>query len=476
MPGYDRGDAATSSHEHRPAAHAGSKSAAQRFAMVLLASVACGDPPTIHDDARQSTQATPASRTLGAQPDTYDETLKRIGIMIPGFGGAYPDAGRLVVIMKRGSPVGADVEATIRTTLRAVRSTNLLGRYSEAEYQFIEGDYAFHDLSNHLNNMLSDGVPKGTVFTGIDKRNNRVYVGVAGASARAEWASRAQRVDPIAEFITIQDVEPPRPMVGLRDHQRPIAGGAQIARVWEANGASSAGICSLGANVKRGADPGGRYFVTASHCTFKMWGLDPDSVRLRWYQPNVDSDSVASREALDPAPFSGGINCPSGKLCRWTDVTMVKYTDTTAWQQHVAIAGTTSPFNITAYMQYYEQPWYHEGWPWAQKTGRTTGTTAVTYPSLINYCFNFYPDSAVYKNQSGVTIGSNWALLCQNSSTSLTVGSGDSGAPVFANWGDGPVGYVYLDGIFHAGNSTIAIWSPASGIWFDMEWSITWYP
>ena len=199
-----------------------------------------------------------------------------------------------------------------------------------------------------------------------------------------------------------------------------------------------------------------------------MWGVDPDSVHLRWHSPSGATDSMASGEVADPAPFSGS-GCPSGKACRWTDAVLVRYTDTSAWIGKVALAFGSSPFTITGYLTYHEAPWYVEGWPALAKTGRSTGSRWVT--SAVNYCYNFYPDSATYQS-AGVTIRSNWAMLCQNSAA-LVSSSGDSGGPVYAYQ---PDGLTYLDGILHASSGATTIWSTAGGLLWDLDINLRPYP
>jgi len=185
----------------------------------------------------------------------------------------------------------------------------------------------------------------------------------------------------------------------LQGQVRPIIGGVQI---------NFPGfLCTLGFNVTNA-------FVTTSHCTNTQGGTENTPY---WQPTRTVSPTQIATEAADPQ-YSGTLQgCPSGRVCRRSDASRAAYASGTSFTIG-RIARTDRPgrsltivgdFRITA-----------EGSAVVgnvvNKVGRTTGWSQG---GVTSTCVN--------TNVSG----SNITQLCQTW-VSATVGSGDSGSPVFA--------------------------------------------
>jgi hypothetical protein len=339
------------------------------------------------------------------------------------------------------------------------------------------GQYTFHQLAEWKRALYANPVPSSTVLTGIDKRANRLLIATSSPEAEEQWRAIVRRGGIPDGATRYEEMAPPKPSVGLRDVVRPTAGGVQIT---EYNNGLPVGTCTMTGNVVAGfdPDPANKYFVTASHCSKKMWGTDPGS--NEWHQPAFNN-LIAVGEYKDPLPFAGnGSDCPIGKLCRYSDATLIKYSVPSAWQLgRLAITAGLNQMTITSFQQYTAPPWFFWGSAQRVKTGRTTGYTASATGNYLS-CVNFYPDSVAYASV-GVTIGSNWAMLCQNKALLMIAAGGDSGAPMY--WYESvPYTNPHFDGIYHAGGAanTAAdrIYSTEYGINIDLGvgyFGLWWY-
>ena len=287
----------------------------------------------------------------------------------------------------------------------------------------------------------------GAVFVDADEASNRVTIGVErgkGGQVRAALG----RLGLPAGAAAVVETEPvtfaaaPKPQgTSLQGRVRPIVGGVQI---------NFPGfLCTLGFSVIAG---GVRSFITNSHCTENQGGNDGTP----YWQPlqSVDPTQIAT-EVQDPN-YTALQGCPSGRLCRRADASRARYDIDATNTSLVAfgrIAKTARPsksslavtgqFAITA-----------EGEAVAgqtvNKVGRTTGWSQGRVTAV---CAN--------TNVSG----SNLTELCQDFVTA-SVGSGDSGSPVFAiSTGDN----VTLLGILWGGSgSSSFVFSPLSNIELEL--------
>ncbi|MBC7927422.1 MAG: hypothetical protein H7039_17375 [Bryobacteraceae bacterium] len=432
-------------------------------APIVVALLVSSCAPESQDPSAPAVKTSQASLEINPRAwRAHDDVLDAIADRVPAFAGLYVDSTGIVVLLTDPATPHATVEAAIRPVLAAAEVSGHfeLSRASHAPVRFERGEFAFAQLRSWKRGLYRHEVPKGTVFVGIDNRSNRLAVSVTSFQVREEWDRMATAEGVSSRAIEFNYMSPPFPMTAnLRDSvASPTAGGLQITH--------SGGTCTLGANVGLSSQPGANYFITASHCSNNMWAVDASNDI--WYQPAYPR-RVGAGEDTDPAPFTGS-PCPSGRVCRWSDATLVRYDgDSIGSVGRVTRANSVPSGSPAPTISYFEQ----YAWPscfWCglvtnTKTGRTTGTTTFS----ANYSSqDYYPDSAAYAGV-GVLIRSNWVILSQNVFTSGAALGGDSGAPVYA-YENGPPYYPLLTGIYHAGNAagTSRVVSPLAGVANDL--------
>jgi hypothetical protein len=399
-----------------------------------------------------------AASILGAHWARPDDVLSAIGDQLPGFGGLYEDSTGIVVFLTDPPSQQLRAEQAIRPILAQSDGSGhfLLARLANAPIRFRQGQHTFAELQQWKRALYGHQIPTGTVEVGIDKRTNRLLVGVSRKEAATAWGHLVsiERVPNTA--IHIEEMETPVPNVTVQSQVRPTSGGTQIIE----SGPNRNRTCTLGANVTLPyASPGDLFFLTASHCSDVMWGSDGPGT---WYQSLITTGhDIATVEAMDPVPVTNGgspypggfsISCPSGKLCRWSDATLVRYSDPSLGSLgKVAVATSVLYPNVATILSFkqYGTPrcFYCPAGP-IYKTGRTTGTTQGSGNTVD---VDFFPDSAAYA-AVGVTIRGNWVMISQTRQSSMVADGGDSGAPVFLYDSNTDFTNPWLLGIYHAGN------------------------
>lgn len=400
---------------------------------VLLAS-ACSDQ---QEPAAPNGQPDASAHALAqGGPDNPNALAKGVR----GFGGFYYDeAGTPTMYLKesaqRGNAERALAPYLQRHGIAAGRVRVRPGRFGWDELEAMQGKVTTEALR----------VP-GAVFVDADEAGNQVKVGVErgkGGQVRAALA----RLGLPASAVVFEETEPvtfavaPKPKkkpgggsLSLQGKVRPLRGGIQI---------NFPGfLCTLGFSATSG---GTLSFITNSHCTENQGGVD----NTPYWQPlqSVDPSQMAV-EVADPG-YAAIPNCPSGRICRWADASRARYQVAASAVSFGRIARTERPsrsslgivgdFTITA-----------EGSAAAgqtvNKVGRTTGWSQGRVTS-----------TCVDTNLSGTNI----TELCQNFVTA-TVGSGDSGSPVFMTGGGTNVTLV---GILWGGSgSSTFVYSPLTNV------------
>jgi hypothetical protein len=325
---------------------------------------------------------------------------------VPGFGGFFIDAqGAPTVYLREPSQRGR-AEQALAPYLRAQG-------FGAGQLKVLKGDYDWAQLEGWFTGASAAALAvRGAVFVDADEASNRVRIGVEpGAGGRVRAALAKLRMPDAAviveerapvKFAVAQGPRPKaKPGTGqsLQGTIRPIIGGVQI---------NFPGfLCTLGFNVS-GA------FVTNSHCTTTQGGTEG----TRYWQPTqTASPTQVATEAADPQYSTNLQGCPTGRVCRRSDASRAAYVNGFNQFTIGRIARTDRPgrsltivgdFRITA-----------EGSAVVgnvvNKVGRTTGWSQG---SVTNTCVN--------TNVSGTNI----TQICQNF-VSATVGSGDSGSPIF---------------------------------------------
>lgn len=233
-----------------------------------------------------SDPAAPVSSTSSLNPVpvaqtvmTYDDLLLSVAREVPVFGGFYPDSGRTVVWL---TDTDVAQQAAVRQAItRAGEEAKRIHEvsfvvHSGALLAFRKAGFTFDQLYSWKRSLYSRGVPSGTSFVGIDKRQNRLSVGVVDAATETAWRTRSRDAGIPAEALAIATAPPIPPASTLQGKVRPIVGGTLI------NGPNT---CSMTTGVTYRLDPPHNHFLTASHCSVQQWALD--NPQLEYSQPSI---------------------------------------------------------------------------------------------------------------------------------------------------------------------------------------------
>ncbi|MFL5517664.1 MAG: hypothetical protein ACJ8DJ_16020 [Gemmatimonadales bacterium] len=392
----------------------------------LLAFAACSD------QNQPSGPDVPADLTrVQGQPDDANALARAV----PGFGGFFYDAqGRPTMYLTTPTARGAAERALAPYLQKHGVATGRIQTRPAA--------HTWDQLERWRGQVSPSALAtRGAVYVDADEALNRVTVGAERGAVGQLRASLARLGLP-ADAMVVQEAQPitfaagaPRPRPGtlsLQGRVRPIVGGVQI---------NFPGfLCSLGFNVSGG-------FITASHCTNVQGGNNSTP----YWQPLQSTDPVQiATEVADPNYVSGG-TCPAGRRCRRSDSAKASYANDITF----TLGGIARTDRVGRSLTITGQ-WSVTGEAVAtvgqvvNKVGRTTGWSQG---QVTNTC--------VDTNVSGSDI----TELCQNF-VSATVGSGDSGSPVFAI---GSGSNVSLVGILWGGSgSSSFVYSPMANIHNDL--------
>jgi hypothetical protein len=202
---------------------------------------------------------------------TLDEELIALAGLIPGFGGLFADPTETVILLQDPASqrnVAADV---VGPFLRQVWSLNR--NAGDRPLVFRPARYLFTELAAWRSEFDSQ-TPRGTVFSDIDERRNRIVIAVAtNEAATAVRTILASMNVPDSAHSIVRADHPVPGLDSLRGVVRPTTAGVWIVRSF--GGYSS--NCSLGANVWK---TGSYYFITNSHCSQLF--LAPDTSSSTW--------------------------------------------------------------------------------------------------------------------------------------------------------------------------------------------------
>ncbi|MCI2430886.1 S1 family peptidase [Candidatus Acetothermia bacterium] len=361
-------------------------------------------------------------------PAPLDRLFTAIAQRAPAFGGMFLDeTGTLNVYLVDLAQRNA-VEAAIAEVLGAERTAS--------QMKPLQGRYSFGQLKNWHDKLMALFEDGGVVFTDIDETRNMLKVGIEIAGLKDNIEKKLDKLGVPRDAVAIEEAEPVVLMATLRDRIRPLQGGLQIA--------FSLYLCTLGFNGIRAGVPG---IVTNSHCTDKQGGVES----TKHYQPSVATDNFIGTEIADPRYFKGGV-CPRGKVCRYSDSAFSQlasgvtadlgYIERTTALGSITIAGSYRVVSEATSNALVGET--------LNKVGRTTGWSQG---NVTNSCVNV------------AVSGTNIVQLCQDF-VGASVGSGDSGSPVFRITNSPSANDVQLYGILWGGNSagTSFVYSPMANV------------
>ncbi len=377
---------------------------------------------------------------------TWDDRLAAFDV--DGFAGLYQDsAGELVV---QTTDLGID---RIRVSDRISELKAHTGANLGVGFRVEAADYAFADLQRWRVSMRQLLSHPDVNSLRIDDEANRISLGLAPNASVAALATLVGELGVPVEAVVFSDVEPIHFDTTLREKVRDTVGGLEIAN-------EAGQVCSLGFNAVWGAH---RVFVTASHCTNGMGGVQGD----KYFQPEdtVSASGPMTRGPWVPPGYDVGVeqhdpiwtmNCGGEYFCRYSDSAIVDYY-TGVGSDLGEIARTAGIGSITISTS--SPRWYIVGEEamltnqLANRVGRTTGHRA-----------------GLVKDTCDDVIIDEYVILC---SVKYGVGSqgGDSGAPVFRIVGSQDV---KLAGIHFASTSSDSWYSPIAQIRQELETAL--YP
>jgi hypothetical protein len=283
----------------------------------------------------------------------------------------------------------------------------------------------------------------GTVFADNDEVVGRLVFGVENEAAVNGVRNALSRLGVADSDYSIELTKPIVFAQTLRDEFRPTQGGIQIH--------FTRYLCTLGFNVDH---PGGRSFITNSHCTATQGGTEGTV----YYQPTSSANGAVIATEVDDPVYTKGGSCPRGKKCRSSDASRALYSSSVTSSRGV-IAQTTgvnnSSLTVAGTFSVTSQDNTTTSFPIGlavNKVGRTTGWTRGT---VERTCVN--------TSVSGSTV----YLLCQtfvsDPGGATVVGAGDSGSPVFSVTSGSSVKLV---GILWGGSSDnkLFVFSPLKAI------------
>jgi hypothetical protein len=371
---------------------------------------------------------------------TIDEAWSLLATQYPGFAGYYRNKDELVVQI---AEVRSRAAGTKLPELYAqLGKQQLTQKISTANVKYgFDELYRWHFA---LVDLMND--TRFNVYSlDIDEVNNVIAL-TTDSSSKAqlkELRAAATLSGVPIDAIAIRVGQQPTTTVGLRDRVNPSPGGVQLDYVKNTAPGGSY-VCSLGLNVKRGADIG---FITAQHCQGKNGQVF-----------NQGGTRIGASIAVGPAILTG---CPSGATCKYSDALFAKY-DTRNFAARQAIAYAPNLNNIEGNLNVISALSTPAVGTGVWKTGRTTGSTQSTVEQTCTRLkYASYPVTFLCVNKVN-TIGNAFAR------------GGDSGGPVWIVSGGNNVSFTGLvsgSGELAIGGVTLAghgYYSPFSSIQKDL--------
>ncbi|HEX2203019.1 MAG TPA: hypothetical protein VHG91_06965 [Longimicrobium sp.] len=398
------------------------KTRRMRVSAVLAAALfaaGCEQPASPIDRGARPQEGAALSRV--PEEVGMDGELLRVQRRIPGFGGYYFDAGGDLNVLLTDPAQ----EPAARALLAGVAASRPRGpgAAGTAAIRVRRADFDFAALEAWRHRLRSVLGTEGVEFLDTDEAANRVTVGVTGEAAAARVRAEAAALGVPPAALRVERVIAGRPAADLHDRFRPVPGGVEV---WRSS--NSAWKCTLGFNVwysnyKLGIPVGTRAFLTASHCTTNEFRFDGGQF--------VQGGTVIGREIVDPRLFDSTTTarCPAGRRCRWSDVAVVQYDDSVAWElgyiarPQWSTNGPSTDYTIVLHPYTPRLKITGRAYPatgaYVHKIGRTTGWT---WGPVLRTCVD-YPWSDTHPATTAI-------MLCQTEVAATALG-GDSGSPAF---------------------------------------------
>ncbi len=165
---------------------------------------------------------------------------------------------------------------------------------------------------------FDDAMPRTMTYSDIDEVANRVEIAMPDEAGRSEAYELARTIgipaDAFGSHLASRATPATHTTITLVDsllgYARPTYAGMKVELRYSStlNGVPVVvtNSCSLGANVSVVGSPD-PVFLTNSHCTEKLFHVDPSTDNPTWYQPTYPvGGPVALADRTDPGLFQGG--------------------------------------------------------------------------------------------------------------------------------------------------------------------------
>lgn len=339
-----------------------------------------------------------------------DREFAELGEKIPGFAGFYFDESGATVI--RLVDLGQkELTKRILAPILSSRGKSL------TVMKFVKADYSFTQLTAWREHFPEILPIEGVTSTSIDKRANRIRIGVANEIARQRVSAKLSALGIPLEAVELFQEAPATFYASLSDYTRPVPGSVQI----EFSDGTNTYGCTLGFGAYTNGEADMK-FLTNSHCTAVRGQVE----YTNYYQPTRTTDSYRiGVEVQDPAYLTGGV-CPTGFSCRFSDAAVATFYGASGdlgklARTTVRSTGDSASMTIDAskpriqIISSFGHPYVGET---LDKIGARTGwTTGI----VTDDCADIPVDNIILWCQLKVDAGA-W--------------HGDSGSPVFYYYGD----------------------------------------
>lgn len=431
---------------------------------LVIFAIACTDdvPTAAPSAAAAASRATLEHQAHPSTHRTIDDEFAALVDEIPGFGGLFVDStGALNVFQTDPASPGATA-AAIREFADRRRMPGLAAAATRS-IRLRGAAFDFRTLLTWQRAMMGEIGVAGVTSFDVDETKNQIVVGIESADVAEEVVRRAVSLK-IPRSAVTTSVEPRATLLATLRDSTNRAAGLQINR-----GYGDVGACTLGPLIfftynGNAVDSTSAYFVTASHCTESMFGLDNS------WTGQPDMNRPIGYEVADPPRFTyvGSSQCPASDpnypgepvYCRNSDAALYVGVGSMNpfWHGTVYATPGDDNVNITDTWSIATEDYPYVGQT-VHKTGRTTGSTSGSVQKSCVTMFHSGPPT-----YPTVT----W-LLCQGAA-GLYSRPGDSGSPVVTrasgySWLHNPMTLV---GLLWGGEGSTTYFSPWPTVKLDL--------
>lgn len=191
------------------------------MAIVSAAISACSDQPT--NPLEHNSNSPRANSTASATSYLFDTPSDQLAETIPGFAGAYVDAGTLNVLLTAGAYSNNASESAARSSVSQLLSS--IGR-EQMPVRFLPAKFSFLQLRAWESVLRESYVKLGVTRAGIDEINNRLELVLTSQTKIQTLAAQVIASAIPTEAIATRLGSPGSSYTTLLDKVRPARGGS----------------------------------------------------------------------------------------------------------------------------------------------------------------------------------------------------------------------------------------------------------